>query len=53
MVKKRRDKGDEGILTIKESFTAHKGNLPLPKSQIFFTIPKPSEKLKENLNERA
>ena len=53
VVKKRRDKGDEGILTIKESFTAHKGNLPLPKSQIFFTIPKPSEKLKENLKERT
>ena len=52
IVKKRRDAGDQGILTIKESFTGHKGNLPLPKSQIFFTIPKPSEKLKENLNNR-
>ena len=52
VVKKRRDAGDEGILTIQESFTAHKGNLPLPKSKIFFTVPKPSEKLKEDLTKR-
>jgi len=52
VVKKRRDKGDRGILTIQESFTAHKGQLPLPKSQIFFTVPKPSEKLKEDLTKR-
>ena len=51
-VRNAREAGDDKILTIKESFTAHKGNLPLPKSQIFFTTPKPSEKLKENLNER-
>lgn len=51
-VKRARDNGDEDILTIKESFTAHKGALPLPKSKIFFTIPKPSEKLKENLTKR-
>lgn len=52
VVWKSRKKGDEGVLTIKESFTAHKGQLPLPKSQIFFTVPKPSEKLKENLSKR-
>ena len=52
VVKKRRDKGDEGILTIQESFTGHKGQLPLPKSKIFFTEPKPSEKLKEDLTKR-
>ena len=51
-VRKARESGDNKILTIKESFTAHKGGLPLSKSQIFFTTPKPSEKLKENLNER-
>ena len=51
-VKKARDNNDEGILTIKESFTAHKGSLPLPKSDIFFTVPKPSEKLKEDLTKR-
>lgn len=51
-VRNARELGDDKILTIKESFTAHKGGLPLPKSQIFFTTPKPSEKLKENLNER-
>lgn len=49
--KSRRD-GDEGILTIKESFTAHQGQLPLPKSKIFFTEPKPHEKLKEDLRKR-
>lgn len=49
---KARKSGDEGIKTIMESFTAHKGGLPLPKSQIFFTIPKPSEQLKENLENR-
>ena len=52
VVKKRRDNGDEGILTIKESFTGHIGQLPLPKSKIFFTVPKPSEKLKEDLTKR-
>jgi hypothetical protein len=52
VVWKSRQEGDKGILTIKESFTAHKGQLPLPKSQIFFTEPKPSEKLKENLDNR-
>lgn len=52
VVWKARKEGDEGILTIKESFTAHRGNLPLPKSQIFFTEPKPSEKLKEDLTAR-
>lgn len=52
IVWKNRNLGDDGILTIKESFTAHKGQLPLPKSQIFFTTPKPSEKLKENLQNR-
>lgn len=49
---KARQEGDKGIKTIPESFTAHKGGLPLPKSQIFFTVPKPSEKLKEDLNNR-
>ncbi len=49
---KARQNGDKGIKTIPESFTAHKGGLPLPKSQIFFTVPKPSEKLKENLDNR-
>ena len=49
---KAREEGDEGILIIKESFTAHKGQLPLPKSQIFFTEPKPSDKLKEDLTKR-
>jgi hypothetical protein len=49
---KARQEGDQGILTIGESFTAHQGNLPLPKSQIFFTEPKPSEKLKEDLSTR-
>ena len=49
---KARQKGDTGIKTIPESFTAHEGGLPLPKSKIFFTIPKPSEKLKENLENR-
>lgn len=38
------------ILTIPESFTAHKGSLGLPKSKVFFTRPKPP--LKENLLER-
>ena len=52
VVKTRRDQGDEGILTIQESYTAHKGNLPLPKSTLFFTVPKPSEKLKEDLTKR-
>lgn len=51
-VKKARDNKDEGILTIKESFTAHKGSLPLPKSEIFFTVPKPSKNLKEDLTKR-
>lgn len=49
---KRRQAGDEGILTIRESFTAHKGGLPLPKSKYFFTVPKPSEKLREDLTKR-
>lgn len=49
---KRRQAGDEGILTIKASFTAHQGGLPLPKSEHFFTIPKPSEKLREDLSKR-
>ena len=48
----RREKGDKGILTITESFTAHKGQLPLEKSKIFFTEPKPSDKLKEDLTKR-
>lgn len=48
----KRQQGDDGILTIKESYTAHKGQLTLPKSNIFFTIPKPSEKLKEDLSKR-
>lgn len=52
VVWKSRQEGDKGILTIKESFTAHKGQLPLPKSQIFFTEPKPSKELKENLDNR-
>lgn len=52
IIKTRRDQGDEGILTIQESFTGHRGQLPLPKSQIFFTVPKPSEKLKEDLTKR-
>jgi hypothetical protein len=49
---KSRKSGDTGIKTIPESFTAHKGNLSLPKSKMFFTVPKPSEKLKENLDNR-
>jgi hypothetical protein len=49
---KARELGDTGIKTIGESFTAHKGSLSLPKSKIFFTVPKPSEKLKENLDNR-
>ena len=49
---KAREAGDKGILTIQESFTAHKGQLNIPKSQVFFTEPKPSEKLKEDLNKR-
>ena len=52
VVWKRREAGDGGILTITESFTAHKGQLPFEKSKIFFTEPKPSEKLKEDLNKR-
>ena len=52
VIKKRRDKGDDGILTIQQSFTAHKGQLPLPKSEIFFTTPKTSKKLKEDLTKR-
>ena len=52
VVWKRRENGDEGILTITESFTAHQGQLPFNKSQIFFTEPKPSEKLKEDLTKR-
>lgn len=52
IVWKVRQEGDEGILTIKESFTAHQGQLPLRKSEIFFTEPKPSEKLKEDLTKR-
>lgn len=52
VVWKRRQEGDEGILTITESFTAHQGQLPLEKSKIFFTEPKPSEKLKEDLTKR-
>lgn len=52
VVWKLRNDGDGGIFTIKESFTAHKGQLPLPKSNIFFTTPKPSEKLKEDLSKR-
>ena len=52
IVWKRREAGDEGILTITESFTAHQGQLPLEKSKIFFTEPKPSEKLKEDLTKR-
>jgi len=51
-VRNAREAGDDKILTIMESFTAHKGNLPLPKSQIFFTVPKPSKELKENLIKR-
>jgi len=52
IVWKRRENGDKGILTITESFTGHKGQLPFNKSQIFFTEPKPSEKLKEDLTKR-
>jgi|TARA_B100002019_G_scaffold124196_2_gene106909 hypothetical protein len=52
VVWKRRENGDKGILTITESFTAHQGQLPFNKSQIFFTEPKPSEKLKEDLTKR-
>lgn len=52
VVKKHRDAGDEGILTLPESFTAHQGSLGLPKSKVFFTVPKPSEKLKEDLTKR-
>ena len=52
VVWKLREEGDKGILSIQESFTGHKGQLPLPKSQIFFTEPKPSEMLKENLEVR-
>ena len=48
----RRKDGDEGILTIRESFTAHKGQNPIPKSTIFFTEPKPSKELKEDLTKR-
>lgn len=49
---KFREGGDNGIHTIQESFTSHKGQLPLPKSKIFFTWPKPSERLRENLEQR-
>ena len=49
---KARKNGDEGIYTIKNSFTGHRGQLPLEKSQVFFTEPKPSEKLKEDLKKR-
>lgn len=52
VVWKNRQNGDNGIKTIPESFTAHKGGLNIPKSTIFFTTPKPSEKLKENLDKR-
>lgn len=38
------------VNTIMEDFTAHKNALPIPKSSIFFTTPKPS--LKENLTNR-
>ena len=34
VVWKRREAGDEGILTITESFTAHKGQLPFEKGRI-------------------
>ena len=40
----------DAVFTIPESFTAHKHNLPIPKSQVFFTTPKPS--LVENLDKR-
>lgn len=49
---KSRKQGDQGIYTIPMSFTAHQGRLPLPKSTIFFTEPKPHEKLKEDLTKR-
>jgi len=52
VVWKSRQEGDKGILTIKESFTAHQGQLPLKKSEIFFTEPKPSKELKEDLLKR-
>lgn len=52
VVRKKREEGDKRILTIKESFTGHKGNLPLPKSTLFLTAPKPTEKLKEDLTQR-
>jgi hypothetical protein len=38
------------IHTIMEDFTAHKNALPIPKSKIFFTTPKPP--LRENINDR-
>jgi hypothetical protein len=38
------------VYTIPESFTAHKHHLPTPKSQIFFTTPKPP--LREDISKR-
>lgn len=38
------------VFTIPESFTAHKHSLPIPKSKVFFTTPKP--KLVEDLDKR-
>lgn len=38
------------IYTIPESFTAHKHRLPIPKSKIFFTTPKPP--LREDISKR-
>jgi len=51
-VRNRRLNGDKGIKTIKESFVAHNHKNKIPKSNYFFTIPKPTKKLKENLEDR-
>ena len=50
VVWKIRKNHPHAVFTIPESFTAHKHSLPIPKSQVFFTTPKPT--LVENLDKR-
>ena len=52
VVQKLRQLGDTQIKTIPETFVAHNHKNPIPKSKYFFTVPKPTEKLKEDLAKR-
>lgn len=52
IVRKLRNDYNSKIKTIMESYVAHNHSNPIPKSKYFFTVPKPTEKLKEDLTKR-